>query len=340
MECSICLNEICGEKESRDWNIRSIKLKCGHCFHYKCMWDWHRISRNTLCPYCRTNFSERESYFNKICDTYSKKFIHPNINRYFSGKVFKYTINPNNSIVSINIINNNYIGSINFSFEYDNLISIMPFSVNTEVILGHMYYKIYYKIFAKVNGIDTDLYIDENTRCILLNSKVLFQSREIKSKFGWKKTNDVLKMFCKEVSLLHNEDITYLKFKLKDDKIIRDMVTENIDCFTISVRLLQKCVPNYIQLLTNTNFICMLNDIYVQKYAKVEYLDHKCVGKYTCLLFMLKYFEYDTTEIDKIMDHRFDREETIDKELIKLKKHLSYSKRCNLVPLRLRYNEK
>lgn len=338
MECSICLNEICDEKGSGVKN--SIKLKCGHYFHLSCIKDWNFVSKKSICPYCRTDFSDKETYFNKICETYSKKSIHPNINRYFTGKVFKYTINPNNSVVSINIIKNNYIGSINLSFEYDNLISIMPHYINIKNTLGCIEHTIYYKIFAKVNDIDTYLCIDENTRCILLNSKVLFQSREIKSKFGWKKTNDVLKMFCKEVSLLHNEDITYLKFKLKDDKIIRDMVTENIDCFTISVRLLQKCVPNYMQLLTNTNFICMLNDIYVQKYAKVEFLDHKCVGKYTCLLFMLKYFEYDTSEIDKIIDQRFNREETIDKELIKLKKHLSYPKHRNLVPLRLSYNQK
>ena len=47
MECSICLNEICGEKESRDWNIRSIKLKCGHCFHKEC------IESCDKCQICR-----------------------------------------------------------------------------------------------------------------------------------------------------------------------------------------------------------------------------------------------------------------------------------------------
>ena len=92
-----------------------------------------------------------------------------------------------------------------------------------------------------------------------------------------------------------------------------------------------------INFLNQQHFLRYVADQWI---AKVEYLDHKYIGKYTCLLFMLKYLEYNTIEIDKIIDHKFDRKEIIDKELIKLKKHLSYSKHHNLIPLRLRYNEK
>ena len=59
MECSICLNEICGEKDSRDWNIRSIKLKCGHCFHYSCIQNMGSFN----CPACRVNTKYVKLYF-------------------------------------------------------------------------------------------------------------------------------------------------------------------------------------------------------------------------------------------------------------------------------------
>ena len=334
MECSICLNEICDEKERGVKN--SIKLKCGHCFHLNCIKDWNFVSKKSICPYCRTDFSTEEEYINKLCISYSKKFIHPNVNRYLSGKVFKYTINSNNSGISINVKNSIDGKPINYYIQYDNLISIIPYSVIIKNTLEKFKFEVFYKISANVNGIDKQIEINEITRCILLNLKVLFQSREIRYKFGWKNISDVLKMFTRRGYF----DDEYLELNV-ETKGVRTMINQSVDCFTFLGTIIAKYIPNYINLITKTNFICMLNDIYVQKYAKVEYLDHKCIGKYTCLLFMLKYLEYNTIEIDKIIDHKFDRKEIIDKELKKLKKHLSYSKHHNLIPLRLkRYNEK
>ena len=44
MECSICLNQI---KHTRS----TTQLRCGHCFHGKCIETWDKL--NGTCPICR-----------------------------------------------------------------------------------------------------------------------------------------------------------------------------------------------------------------------------------------------------------------------------------------------
>lgn len=331
IECSICLSEICDEEGKHE---SSIKLKCGHTFHKKCIKDWNFVSKNSKCPYCRSDFSIKKRHINKLCVSYSKKFIHTNIKRYFSGKIFKYSINSNNSGIFINVKNSTNREPINYYIQYDNLISIIPYIVSTNETLGNFKYKIFYKIIANINGIDKPIIIPEMTRCIILNLKVLFQSREIRSKFEWKNINEVLKSFTRKGYF----DDEYLELASRT-KEIEIMIRQSVDCFTILGTIIAKYVPDYINLLTNTNFICMLNDIYTQRYAKVEYLDHKYLGKHICLLFMLNYLEYDTTSMYEHIANKFDKE-TFNKEYKKFKKQLSYSRHHNLIPLRIRYNEK
>ena len=49
--CGICGDII--SLDSQDLNLKNIKLKCGHNFHYICINYSYKYSKNTRCPYCR-----------------------------------------------------------------------------------------------------------------------------------------------------------------------------------------------------------------------------------------------------------------------------------------------
>lgn len=52
---------ICGDILSNNYtdintpeiNMSEVKLKCGHCFHYSCIYSSYKYSNNKKCPYCR-----------------------------------------------------------------------------------------------------------------------------------------------------------------------------------------------------------------------------------------------------------------------------------------------
>lgn len=50
LECYICGDEI---KETDNIENKLTILKCGHKFHYKCIWLSYKYTKNKKCPYCR-----------------------------------------------------------------------------------------------------------------------------------------------------------------------------------------------------------------------------------------------------------------------------------------------
>ena len=56
--CGIC-EDICGicgdiiNMETTNITLKNTELKCGHRFHYTCIYYSYKYSKNPMCPYCR-----------------------------------------------------------------------------------------------------------------------------------------------------------------------------------------------------------------------------------------------------------------------------------------------
>ena len=54
--CLICGDIINNEYDNvniKESNMSQIKLKCGHYFHYYCIYTSYKYTGNKKCPYCR-----------------------------------------------------------------------------------------------------------------------------------------------------------------------------------------------------------------------------------------------------------------------------------------------
>lgn len=84
-ECLICYDKI---------DETSIKIKCGHEFHYECIVGAYKMYTNTLreCPYCRTDGGYLELLDNQI----PLKNIHREYNKFKKKKIKKNNQKSNN----------------------------------------------------------------------------------------------------------------------------------------------------------------------------------------------------------------------------------------------------
>ncbi len=51
--CGDCINNECNYIDDPIMNMSYIKLKCGHSFHYSCIYISYKYTNNKKCPYCR-----------------------------------------------------------------------------------------------------------------------------------------------------------------------------------------------------------------------------------------------------------------------------------------------
>lgn len=54
--CLICgdiLIDDCNDLDISEMNMKKTILKCGHSFHYSCIYLSYKYSNNHQCPYCR-----------------------------------------------------------------------------------------------------------------------------------------------------------------------------------------------------------------------------------------------------------------------------------------------
>ena len=51
--CGDCIDNEYINVNDPEMNMSKTKLKCGHCFHYSCIYLSYKYSCNKNCPYCR-----------------------------------------------------------------------------------------------------------------------------------------------------------------------------------------------------------------------------------------------------------------------------------------------
>ena len=58
--CSICMDKLNVNYDTK--NDKSVSLKCGHCFHEKCLKSWYKSSTKKNCPICRETLEIKNYY--------------------------------------------------------------------------------------------------------------------------------------------------------------------------------------------------------------------------------------------------------------------------------------